>query len=303
MEKQQIIGIRRDSHFSPNHIGNDRIIFDRVTASLTVYGFNVSVYNEDEFVEMQYDAPIAGIVSMGRNKRLVANLQAYERHGVPVFNSAFGVANCYRVSMVRGLLSAGIPHPKSVIISTTDDSTPFYHELGAKGVWVKRGDFHAIHREDVSYAASSDECKHILNEYALRGIESAVICEHLTGDLVKFYGVRGSGFFYWFYPYDNHHHKFTEYQQVNGPSAHYAFDERLLKAMAERAADALGVHIYGGDAIVGPDGRFHIIDLNDWPSFAPCREAAAKAIAGFLAASLISENTNQLDRHRLWERR
>ena len=36
--------------------------------------------------------------------------------------------------------------------------------------------------------------------------------------------------------------------------------------------------MYGGDAIVTSDGDFYIIDFNDWPSFASCREAAAEAI-------------------------
>ena len=37
--------------------------------------------------------------------------------------------------------------------------------------------------------------------------------------------------------------------------------------------------VYGGDAIVGPDGVARLIDLNDWPSFSSCRAVAAEAIA------------------------
>ena len=36
--------------------------------------------------------------------------------------------------------------------------------------------------------------------------------------------------------------------------------------------------VYGGDAIVSPDGEVHIIDINDWPSFSPCLDEAAQAI-------------------------
>lgn len=46
-----------------------------------------------------------------------------------------------------------------------------------------------------------------------------------------------------------------------------------------RAGEALDVKIYGGDCIVSPDGTIRIIDFNDWPSFAPCRQEAAPYIA------------------------
>ena len=41
---------------------------------------------------------------------------------------------------------------------------------------------------------------------------------------------------------------------------------------------AADVAIYGGDCIVRDDGSFALIDFNDWPSFARCREEAAAAI-------------------------
>ena len=41
----------------------------------------------------------------------------------------------------------------------------------------------------------------------------------------------------------------------------------------------MDVDIYGGDGIVDEEGNVRIIDFNDWPSFAPCREEGANAIA------------------------
>ena len=43
-------------------------------------------------------------------------------------------------------------------------------------------------------------------------------------------------------------------------------------------ARLVGILVYGGDAVVDARGRYHIIDFNDWPSFAPCREEAAAEI-------------------------
>jgi len=40
--------------------------------------------------------------------------------------------------------------------------------------------------------------------------------------------------------------------------------------------------IYGGDAVISPDGSISIIDLNDWPSFAPVRDQASKFIANLI---------------------
>lgn len=144
--------------------------------------------------------------------------------------------------------------------------------------WIKRGDFHAIHREDVTYVRHIEEAKGIINEYALRGISSAVINEHLVGDLVKFYGVAGTDFFYWFYPFNMNHSKFG-HEQINGKAIGIPFSVTDMHQICERAAQVLQVKIYGGDCIISPEGEIRIIDFNDWPSFAPCREQAAPEIA------------------------
>lgn len=277
----EIIGIRRENQFSPNHIGNDRIIFDLVAAGLKVYGLAVTVCNEEDFLR-EKAIKQHKVFTMGRNKSLVSQLKNYAHAGKKIYNSPFGIEKCYRTNMVTGLIQGNIPYPRSIIIDTVNPSDRAYQSLGSQGVWIKRGDFHAIHKEDVSFVASQEETAHILREYALRGIKNAVLSEHLAGDLVKFYGVRGTGFFHWFYPYDHNHHKYALYEEINGKSAHYPFDTVDLRQVAEKSAHLLGVHIYGGDAIVDRSGKFHIIDLNDWPSFAPCREEASQAIVRLL---------------------
>ncbi len=115
-------------------------------------------------------------------------------------------------------------------------------------------------------------------EYARRGIASAVICKHVSGDLLKFYGVRGTGFFFYFYPEEYNHSKFG-YEAMNGKLQYYPVETERLKALADETAGLLRVDIYGGDVIVTADGTMFLIDMNDWPSFAPCREEAAGHIA------------------------
>ena len=60
---------------------------------------------------------------------------------------------------------------------------------------------------------------------------------------------------------------------------HYAFDVESLKQAADKAARVTGMIVYGGDAVITAQGKFFIIDFNDWPSFSACRRDAAKAIA------------------------
>ena len=97
---------------------------------------------------------------------------------------------------------------------------------------------------------------------------------HCTGDIVKFYGI-GLDLFHYCYPGNG---KFGK-EEINGTPQHYSFDTHMLKALAQKAAIAIGLDIYGGDAIITPQGEIFIIDINDFPSFSAIRDIAAKEIA------------------------
>ncbi|KAA6316604.1 hypothetical protein EZS27_033107, partial [termite gut metagenome] len=155
--------------------------------------------------------------------------------------------------------------------------------------WIKRGDFHAIHREDVTYVTKAEHLKEVRAEYALRNIQRVVINEHLEGDLVKFYGVAGTDFFHWFYPYNQGHSKFG-HETINGKPEEIPFSVEYLKEICDAAAHALDMVVYGGDCIVSLDGSARIIDFNDWPSFAPCREEASRAIASVIIKTVQNQN-------------
>ena len=51
----------------------------------------------------------------------------------------------------------------------------------------------------------------------------------------------------------------------------------------KRAAGALGLEVYGGDAIATASGDLVLLDLNAWPSFALYRDEAAPVIAEYLS--------------------
>ena len=266
-------GIRRGLQFSPNHVGNDQAVFDLTASHLRQMGHQVNEYSEDECIGgigEQY------VFTMARDPHTVHMLQMIERGGARVINSGYGIENCYRSNMTRLLNEGGIPVPDNLTVNTLKSSIKDFK--GLSPCWVKRGDFHAIHKEDVSFSRNADEGCGILAEYARRGIETAVLSKHVEGDLVKFYGIRGTDFFYHFYPEEYRHSKFG-HEAINGKTKHYTVHADELQAIAAHAAEILNIDIYGGDAIVTSDESVFLIDMNDWPSFAPCREQVAPIIA------------------------
>ncbi|MBP5687424.1 MAG: hypothetical protein IK100_03105 [Muribaculaceae bacterium] len=271
-----IAGIMRAGAYSPNHIGNDTAIFNAVAEQLRKRGCIVNTYSEEQFNNSDIKEDI--IVNMCREHSSILKLQKLENNGKLVINSGFGIENCTRERMTRILLGNGIPYPDSIIVNTDEVVKDRLEKSGFQRCWIKRGDFHAMHKEDVSYVRHSEEAQEVLQEYFLRGIKRAVINVHLVGDLIKFYGVRGTNYFFWFYPLDFGHSKYG-HEAINGKSQGLKFDVKHLKSICSHAADELNIEIYGGDCIVGSDGDVKIIDFNDWPSFAPCRNDAAPHIA------------------------
>ena len=242
----------RAGAYSPNHIGNDAAIFNAAAEQLRKRGCVVNVYSEDQLNSGEIKEK--NIMCMCREQRSIQRLQEMEDEGALVINSAYGIENCTRERMTRILLGSGIPYPESLIVNTNEVVKSQLDQGGYSRCWIKRGDFHAMHKEDVSYVRHAQEAQEVLQEYFLRGIKRAVINRHLEGDLIKFYGVQDTDFFFWFYPFDS-------------------------RDICQRASEVLDVKIYGGDCIVGVDGSINIIDFNDWPSFAPCRVEAAPYIA------------------------
>lgn len=285
-----IIGISRGTRFSPNHVGNDAAIYNKVIEELLRMGHSVRSYAEDEFANASLDelagASLEGtfesssdglpevVVTMARDKQTLARLLEWEARGVRIINSPRGILNCVRRPMTELLLAHKVPHPRSWIVATDE---PFPLEVTFP-CWLKRGDSHAMVKQDVCYASTRDEAIRVVADMRERGIPTVVVNEHLAGDLVKFYGVQDEPFFHWFYPSAHSHSKFG-LEAINGQAQGFPFDPAQLKQYADEAARVLDVPVYGGDAVVMADGSIRIIDFNDWPSFAPCREEAARAIA------------------------
>ncbi len=276
MAEIKIAGIMRAGAYSPNHIGNDAAIFNVTAEHLRKRGCEVKVYSEEQLMAGEVNEDI--ILNMCREQRSIQILQEKEDAGALVINSGYGIENCTRERMTRILIGSNIPYPESLMVNTNEVIKEQMVKAGFTQCWIKRGDFHAMHKEDVSYVRHPEEAQEVLQEYFLRGIKRAVINRHLVGDLIKFYGIQGSPFFFWFYPFDEGHSKYG-HEAINGKSRGIEFDHDRLRSICQQASEVLDVKIYGGDCIVSPEGEIRIIDFNDWPSFAPCRNEAAPHIA------------------------
>ncbi len=260
--KLQFAGIRRKTEFSPNHVVNDLLIINQTGEELKKLGAEVTMYDEGTITPDSLKEKL--LFSMAQGPIGSQTLLKVEQRGALIINSPQAVMNCYRINMVRLLPEAGIPFPRSVIVATDSDVNPKKAGFHKSKIWIKRGDVHAVHKEDVTLASTDDEELTLLKEFHARDIKEAILQEHLDGDTVKFYAVRETELFHWYY--------------LNG-LYHTKFDENRLKELASSSAEVMNLFVYGGDAIIGRDGSITIIDINDWPSFAPVREQASCNIA------------------------
>ncbi len=258
----KLAGVKRQTDYSPNHIENDTLIIQETAAELKKLGANVTIYDEADVPNINIEENF--IFSMAQGPNAVEKLIEVEKSGKIIINTPRSVSNCYRTNMTKNLPLNNIPFPKSITVDTNTDSHPSISEFDSDKIWIKRGDVHAVHREDVTLVYNDAEKNTLLREFAKRGISKAILQEHIDGDVIKFYAIREEDYFHWYY--------------LNG-KYHTEFNLTELKNLAMKSAEVLELFIYGGDAIVSPDGKITIIDINDWPSFAPVRNIASKLIA------------------------
>jgi hypothetical protein len=265
-------GIFRESTHSPGRESDDTEILRLTGKHLEAKGFQVELKTADEVSEIGDEGRPRFVFLMCEQLEVLERLRALEVSGVPHVNSPRAVHNTYRDRMIAVLDEANVPFIASRVVSTAERADP-----GLLPVWVKRGDVHNTQEGDVVLAPTPTAVDGALAGLAVRDIPRAVIQPHVDGDLIKFYGIGAGGgphreppWFRWFYHKD---------QRLAG----HTFDQRELARLVRRAAAALGLEVYGGDAIATAGGQLVLLDVNAWPSFALYRDEASAAIASYLA--------------------
>lgn len=279
MNSLKIACILRDPEYSPNSIERDRAILLAVLGNLENLGYSTEIMEESQFLSAENDFDV--IVNMCRKKESITKLKNLELNGKIVINSGFGIENCSRANMTEIFLRNNIPTAESYIIPIKETSFDFFNSTGMKSWWIKNGDGYSRSDSDILFCRNSNEIEDAFQRFKEKGVKEAVINRHLEGDLIKFYGVKDSSFFFWFYPFLKDYSKFGN-EKVNGNPVKYPVDELQLQITCEKISGLFNVPVYGGDGIIAPDGTISVIDFNDWPSFSPCREKAAHHIAGYI---------------------
>jgi len=259
----RILGVYREVEFSPGKVEADAAIIDAVLAELGNYGAETATIDA---AQLSSEPPPNAhmVLAMCQGERALSLLAAIEKAGAVTINSALAIRNCYRDLLGAGLTRAGVPTPDGVAVST---ATPFdlkplrALDLSAP-MYVKRGDLHALHPDDVQRVDGLEQLEATLLRFARREIRVAYVQQEATGEVVKFYGVSGG-----------------EYFTAISDDGDVGESLKLgLSHAASVAAGALGLEVWGGDAVVNGE-HFSIVDFNDWPSFGPVRAEAARAIA------------------------
>ena len=262
------LGIFREVQNSPGRESDDALVLKAVMDQLSILKTEVVLMTPEEFDNAEvrgYDL----IVPMCETYPRLMRLKKIEAEtGVVTVNPADSVLGCYRTRMLKSFqLTPGLSYPPTEVRRTTAGANVMPPAFEAvDGWWLKRGDVHNTCAYDVVFAKDWHEAEHIRREFESREIKDLAIQRHTDGDLIKFYGVGPGQWFTWFY---------------HDPSTarRLPFELEDLAAQAELAAKAVKVEVFGGDAIVTPDGKIYIIDINSWPSFARVRSEAAVQIA------------------------
>lgn len=284
MAMKTALGIFRAARYSPGMVERDEAILQAVAAHLKAAGYAVSLIHEEELGHGMQKPDT--VFHMARSPHALDILQAWEHAGCRVINPVAGVRSVEREALAKMCATHHIPTPKTWIADTRyPDRLTTGTTMGTEmpitfPCWVKRTGDCAQQPEDVCRADDAESYRRCLNQLHARGITHAVVMEHLEGPCIKFYAVQGTDFFYWLPAEKLGYDKFAAASPATGTAA--APDREVANVELPLRAIPTALKVYGGDAIIGPDGTARIIDLNDWPSFSACREQAAKAIADMI---------------------
>ncbi len=265
-----IAAVLRAGIFSPNHIANDAAILHAVVAELRKRGCEVNVYSEEEFADADIREDV--VLAMCRGAHAIEKLQRLEDAGKLVMNSGYGIENCIRMIMVRLLEQAGLPIPQSFVVDTDVDVRKLLRKAGFGPCWVKKGETPVHHLEDIARCRHIEEAQEILHEFFFRHISKAVVSRDVEGEKIRCYGIASSGTFHAFFPF----------RASEGPEVSNALPPELYEEVKEicmKAAEVLKVDVFGCDMVLDKEGVCHLVNFDDWPSFAPIRREAARAIA------------------------
>lgn len=279
--KPTIAAVYRSHEHSPNLTDADSRIINAASIKLQERGYAIHRYTEAQFIETDITEP--AIINMCRKPRSIEKLCRLEAEGKTVINSGHAIRKCTKRKLWEISTANNIETPATVIVGSTDTTLPFSGTF--RPCWLKLPDESVTDKDDIIYAGTPAEYREALTRYHSRAITEVLVCEHLEGDMLKFYAVSGDRYLYTLYPKQSGYSKFG-YEANNSDVKFYPYKTERLKEICNIMSRETGITVFGGDCIITPDGKINIIDLNDWPSFSPCAEEASEAIAAAVAETI-----------------
>ena len=168
------LGIYREPEFSPGKVEADAAILDAVLSELKREGVETQAMDAVSFV-----GTAAASGSRAADVPGTARAQAVGRSRAGRCNcdqDSVSICNCYRDLLAAGLESAGVPTPAGALVPADEplDARKLSGLDLSAGVFVKRGDLHALAPEDVQRAADRAEIESILADFARRESASPI---------------------------------------------------------------------------------------------------------------------------------
>ena len=271
MKSATVLGIYREQIFSPGKVSDDAAILDATLAELSGLVSNVSSIKA-EGLAASMTRP-SYVLSMARSDRALGIIEDWAKQGSRIINSVESVRNCYRKPLTAILLRTGFSLPSSRIVPI-QEAEELCNLDGSGAIWLKRGDVHAMQAEDVRMARSRQEIACAVQHFRAQEVRHILVQQHVEGPVVKFYGVGRDRYFRAF---------------LASSGEDIGSHVQQLADAAQRAASAVGLEVYGGDAILAGHDQALLIDLNDWPSFSRCQQSAAMSIADYFTRTCTDE--------------
>src|SRR5260370_3457154 len=195
--KVRVIGVKRETEFSPGKVAAEAAILETVLAHLRAQGAQAHPIDAT-VVAANPPGDARLVLEMCQGAPALSQLASMEEAGAVAINSALAIRNCYRDLLAAGLGQAGGPIPDGALMRT---SAPLdFKPLRALGVsspmYVNRGNLHALGPDGVRRVEDLGQLERTLLDFGQRGIDLGYLQQEVGGEIVKFYGVGGGEYFF-----------------------------------------------------------------------------------------------------------
>jgi glutathione synthase/RimK-type ligase-like ATP-grasp enzyme len=247
---RRVILAKRERRFSKGSV--DVYLVTALVRSLHRSGINV------ELLEPNADPSSAGeppniICNMRRAPEAIQILIDHYNRSTRFINNPNATLNCLKEPMLVNLQEANIPCPRYVV-----SSQPTTESIDTWPVWMHS----TAYNISAHWAGAANTPKELANrwqEAQSSGISKIILCEAIEGPLRKVYCIN---------------------DYVLGSGSEQA------RSLVREVGRVFGLEVFGVDLVESRQLGHVVVDVNDWPSFAPVRDTAVRLLTDFIRNAL-----------------